>query len=90
MRVTRAAIVLAGGDPVEPTLRRLLCDEAVVVDAARLGVFEVAPGEEPVRRPDEDESPRDAGVVRLGGEEVAPWTSPGVVFAVGRGLAGRG
>jgi thiamine pyrophosphokinase len=33
MRVTRAAIVLAGGDPVEPTLRRLLCDDAVVVAA---------------------------------------------------------
>jgi thiamine pyrophosphokinase len=33
MRVTRAAIVLAGGDPVEPTLRRLLGDEAVVVAA---------------------------------------------------------
>jgi thiamine pyrophosphokinase len=31
--VTRAAIVLAGGDPVEPTLRRLLCDDAVVVAA---------------------------------------------------------
>ena len=33
MRVTRAAIVLAGGDPVEPTLRRLLRDDAVVVAA---------------------------------------------------------
>ena len=33
MRVTRAAIVLAGGDPVEPTLRRLLCADAVVVAA---------------------------------------------------------
>jgi thiamine pyrophosphokinase len=33
MRVTRAAIVLAGGDPVEPTLRTLLCDDAVVVAA---------------------------------------------------------
>ena len=33
MRVTRAAIVLAGGDPVEPTLRKLLCDDAVVVAA---------------------------------------------------------
>ncbi len=33
MRVTRAAIVLAGGDPVEPSLRRLLSDEAVVVAA---------------------------------------------------------
>jgi thiamine pyrophosphokinase len=33
MRVTRAAIVLAGGDPVEPQLRPLLPDDAVVVAA---------------------------------------------------------
>jgi thiamine pyrophosphokinase len=33
MRVTRAAIVLAGGDPVEPHLRRLLPDDAVVIAA---------------------------------------------------------
>lgn len=33
MRVTRAAIVLAGGDPVEPDLRTLLPDGAVVVAA---------------------------------------------------------
>ena len=33
MRVTRAAIVLAGGDPVEPQLRTLLPDDAVVVAA---------------------------------------------------------
>src|SRR6476646_2864971 len=33
MRVTRAAIVLAGGDPVEPTLRTLLPDDAVVIAA---------------------------------------------------------
>jgi thiamine pyrophosphokinase len=33
MRVTRAAIVLAGGDPVEPELRTLLPDGAVVVAA---------------------------------------------------------
>jgi thiamine pyrophosphokinase len=33
MRVTRAAIVLAGGDPVEPDLRTLLPNGAVVVAA---------------------------------------------------------
>src|ERR1700690_3756339 len=33
MRVTRAAIVLAGGDPVEPRLRTFLPDDAVVVAA---------------------------------------------------------
>ena len=33
MRVTRAAIVLAGGDPVEPRLRTLLPDDAVVIAA---------------------------------------------------------
>jgi thiamine pyrophosphokinase len=33
MRVTRAAIVLAGGDPVEPHLRRVLPDDAVVIAA---------------------------------------------------------
>lgn len=33
MRVTRAAIVLAGGDPVDPRTRSLLPDDAVVVAA---------------------------------------------------------
>ncbi len=39
MRVTRVAIVLAGGDPVEPRLRRLLPDDAVVI-AADSGVHQ--------------------------------------------------
>jgi thiamine pyrophosphokinase len=39
MRVTRAAIVLAGGDPVEPQLRTLLPDDAVVI-AADSGVHQ--------------------------------------------------
>lgn len=39
MRVTRAAIVLAGGDPVEPHLSRLLAPDAVVI-AADSGVHQ--------------------------------------------------
>jgi thiamine pyrophosphokinase len=39
MRVTRAAIVLAGGDPVEPHLRTLLPEDAVVI-AADSGVHQ--------------------------------------------------
>jgi len=39
MRVTRAAIVLAGGDPVEPALRTLLPEDAVVI-AADSGVHQ--------------------------------------------------
>jgi thiamine pyrophosphokinase len=33
MRVRRAAIVLAGGDPVEPQIRKVLPDDAVVIAA---------------------------------------------------------
>src|SRR5712691_7547391 len=42
MGLTRAAIVLAGGDPVEPTLRTLLPDGAVVV-AADSGLHQADP-----------------------------------------------
>jgi thiamine pyrophosphokinase len=42
MRVTRAAIVLAGGDPVEASLRNLLPDAAVVI-AADSGLHQAGP-----------------------------------------------
>jgi thiamine pyrophosphokinase len=42
MRVTRAAIVLAGGDPVDASLRTLLPDAAVVI-AADSGLHQAGP-----------------------------------------------
>ena len=42
MRVTRAAIVLAGGDPAEPKLRSRLPDDAVII-AADSGLHQAEP-----------------------------------------------